>query len=133
MPHALTLSIVRLAGLYLVTLGVVAMLAPRRAASFLLGFARTARTHYLELAVRGIVGGAFVLHVPRPPFASAFALFGWMLLLTTAALGVLPWRWHQAFARRAVPHAARHLTLVGVASLVLGGAILAAACAGGVR
>ncbi len=131
MLHALTLTIVLLAGLYLVTLAAVAIVAPPRAARFLLGFAGTARMHYLELALRGIAGGAFVLQAPRLPAASVFALFGWMLLLTTAGLAVLPWRWHQAFAQRAVPYATRHLTLVGVASLVLGGVVLAAAFAGG--
>jgi hypothetical protein len=131
MLHALTRGVVLLAGLYLVTLAAVAILRPRHAARFLLGFAGTARMHYLELAVRGIVGGAFVYQAPRLAFPSAFALVGWMLLLTTAALAVLPWRWHQAFARRAVPYATRHLTLVGVASLVLGGVVLVAVIARG--
>lgn len=131
MLHTLTLGIVLLAGLYFVLLAAVALLAPARAASFLLGFAGTARLHYLELALRCIAGGAFVLQAPQMRFAGAFALFGWMLLLTSAGLVLVPWRWHRAFAQWAVPYATRHLPLVGVASLVLGGLVLAAALAGG--
>jgi hypothetical protein len=130
MLHTLTLGIVLLAALYFVLLGAVALLAPARAARFLLGFAGTARTHYLELALRCVAGGAFVLQAPQMRFAGAFALFGWILLLTTAGLIAVPWRWHRALAQRVVPHATRHLPLVGVASLVLGGLVLAAALAG---
>jgi uncharacterized protein YjeT (DUF2065 family) len=64
-------------------------------------------------------------------FGSAFAVAGWVLLLTTAALALVPWRWHRAFARRAVPYATSHLALVGAASLVLGALVLAAALTAG--
>jgi hypothetical protein len=130
MLRTLTLGVVLLAGLYFVALAAVALLAPARAASFLLGFAGSARLHYLELVLRCIAGAAFVLQAPQMRFGDAFALFGWMLLLTTAGLVLVPWRRHRAFARRAVPYATRHLALVGIASAVLGGLVLAAALAG---
>jgi hypothetical protein len=130
MLHTTALAIVLLAGAYLVLLAAVAFFAPSRAARFLRGFAGNARLHYLELALRGVVGIAFVLQAPQMRFTDAFSLFGWMLLLTTAALLVLPWRVHRAFALRAIPYATRYLPLVAVASLLLGGLILAAALAG---
>jgi hypothetical protein len=130
MLQNLTLGIVLLAGLYFVLLAAVALLAPTRAATFLLGFAGTARRHYLELALRSAVGGAFVLQAPQMRFAGAFALFGWTLLLTTVGLVAVPWRWHSSFAHRAVPYATRHLPLIGLASLGLGGLVLVAALAG---
>ena len=129
MVDTLTLGIVLLVGVYFVTLAAVAMFAPCQAKRFLLGFAGTARAHYIELTLRAAAGGAFVLQAPRMPVASAFAVFGWLLLLTTGGLAVLPWRWHRAFAQRAVPYATRRLALVGAASLVLGGLVLAAAFA----
>jgi hypothetical protein len=46
------------------------------------------------------------------------------------ALAAVPWRWHRAFARRAVPHAGRYLTLLGAASLLLGGLVLTSALTG---
>lgn len=130
MRHDLALGIVLLAGLYLVALAAVALLAPARATAFLSGLAGTPRAHWLELALRAVVGGAFVLHAPQSRFAGALALVGWTILLTTAVLVAVPWRWHRAFARRAVPRATRYLPLVGVASLALGALVWAAALAG---
>jgi hypothetical protein len=106
-------------------LAATAFLAPSRAAAFLLGFAGTARTHYLELALRGLAGGAFVWQGPHMRFGSAFVGFGWLLLLTTVGLALVPWRWHRAFARRAVPYALRYPPVLGLAALLLGSLVLA--------
>jgi hypothetical protein len=84
MRDTLTFAVVLLAGLYLVGLAAAALLAPSRAAGFLLGFAGTARTHSLELALRGLAGGAFVWRGPQMRFGSVFAGFGWLLVLTSA-------------------------------------------------
>jgi uncharacterized protein YjeT (DUF2065 family) len=112
--------------LYLVAFAATALLAPSRAAGFLLGLAGTARAHYLELALRGLAGAALVWQGPRMHFGSAFSGLGWLLVLTTAGLALVPWRWHRAFAQRAVPYALRHLRLLGLASLLAGGLVLAA-------
>ena len=126
MMHTLSLATVFLAGLYFVALAGVAFLAPSRAADFLGGFAQTAGRHYLELGLRVITGVALVVQGPRMPFSMAFSVFGWMLVLTTAGLAMLPWRWHRMFAERAIPRITRHLLLVGCVSLVLGAVILTA-------
>jgi uncharacterized protein YjeT (DUF2065 family) len=128
MLDALALAGVLLAGLYFVGLAAAALAAPARAARFLLGFAGSASAHCTELALRLAVGCAFILRSPRMPFELAFAIFGWVIVATTAALFLVPWQWHRHFAQWAVPHALRHLRLVGLASLVLGGFVLA--CAG---
>jgi len=120
------LAVVVLAGLYLIALGAAGLFAPVRACRFLLGFAGSPLKHYSELVLRFLVGGAFVLHSPRMLFSEAFGLFGWVLLVTTAVLVLLPWRWHDRFARYAVPRATRYIMLIGVSSLVLGGLILTA-------
>lgn len=123
-------ALVVLTGLYLVGLGSASLLAPAQAARFLLGFATSASAHYLELLVRLAVGGAFLHHAPQMRFSSVFVVVGWILLVTTAGLLLVPWRWHHRFAQRAVPRAVGHLGLIGVASLVLGSLVLAAAIAG---
>lgn len=123
-------SVVMLAGCYLVALGAVALLAPAAAARFLLGFVGSAFLHYLELVVRFIIGAAFLAHAPQMMFPAVFSAVGWMLLITTGCLCLVPWRMHHRFAQRAIPHAVRHLPWVGLASLMFGGAILAAAMRG---
>ena len=130
MIEVLALAAVVATGLYLLALGAASLLAPSRAANFLLGFAGTPFRHFLELALRLVVGSALILLAPRMYLSAAFNLAGWVLLATTACLLLIPWRWHHRFAQRTVPLAMQHLILVGCASLVCGGLVLAAVVCG---
>ena len=124
MIEALALSVVVSGGLFFLSLGTVSLLSPTRASRFLLAFAGSATKHYAELAVRFLVGGAFVLAAPAMRVSGIFSVLGWTLLATTAGLLFIPWRWHHRFARRAVPEALRFLPLVGTSSVALGGLVL---------
>lgn len=115
-----------LAGLYLLVLGVASLVIPARASRFLRGFVSSRSVHFTELFLRFVVGAALILYAPRMSFSGAFNLFGWVLLVTAACLVLIPWRWHRRFAQHAVPHATRHIWLVGLGSLVIGGLTLAA-------
>jgi len=116
--------VVLLAGLYLVCLGAISLTAPALARRFLLGFVGSRELHYLELALRLVVGGAFLLYAPALRFPLAFTTLGWTIVLTTVGLALVPWRWHRLFAQRAVPRVLRFLPLLGLASLLLGGIVL---------
>jgi hypothetical protein len=126
MIEILASTVVVIAGLYFIALAAASLFLPIRATRFLLGFADSALKHYAEMFVRLVVGAALILHAPHMLHSGAFALFGWILLVTTACLLVVPWRWHHRFARHVLPRATRHITLIGLVSLVLGGLILAA-------
>ncbi|GAB2668766.1 hypothetical protein [Arenimonas aestuarii] len=124
MIEAAALAVVIAVGVFLFALGAAAFLAPAHAGSFLLGFAGSPTKHYLELALRLLAGGAFVISAPVVALAGGFTLFGWLLLGTTMVLLLVPWRWHHRFAQRAVPEALRFLPFVGVSSTLMGGLIL---------
>ena len=124
MIEVVALAIVVAAGLFFAALGGACLVAPSHAGRFLLGFAGSSAKHYAELALRLLVGGAFVVSAPRTLFQDAFSLFGWLLLVTTAGLLLFPWRWHHHFARRVLPEVLRLLPLVGMSSVVLGGFVL---------
>lgn len=124
MIEAMSLALVAVTGLFFVSLGAVSLVAPAHAGRFLLGFAGSPARHYVELAVRLLIGGAFLLAAPLALWPGAFSLFGWVLLATTAGLLLVPWRWHYRFARRTVPEALRFLPLVGISSVALGGLVL---------
>jgi hypothetical protein len=126
----LALTVVVLTGLYLIGLAVATVAAPERAARFLAGLAGSAALHYLELAVRLLVGAAFIIQAPRLPYARAFTVFGGMLVLTTVGLCLVPWQAHRRFAERSVPPVLRYLPLLGGASLVAGVSVLVAAWRG---
>lgn len=125
--EVVALAAIVLAALYLLALGAASLVVPARSSRFLLGFARSQSIHFLELSLRFVVGAALVFYAPRMFLSDAFNLLGWVLLVTTTCLLLVPWQWHQSFAQYAVPLVTRHITLVGLASLAIGGLILAAA------
>ena len=109
---------------FLLVLGGVSLFAPALSRRFLLGFADSAVLHYAELAVRGVVGAAFVLAAPQVACSWAFGAFGWVVLGTTGALLLVPWQWHRRFARAAVPQALHVLPLIGISSALAGALVL---------
>jgi hypothetical protein len=118
------LVVVLLVALFLVGLGAASLLVPDRASRFLLGFASSASAHFAEMLLRLVAGAALVQYAPNMRFASAFSLFGWVLLVTTACLLLVSWRWHRRFAQRAVPLFTRYIALIGLVSLTFGGLVL---------
>jgi hypothetical protein len=122
--YPLTFAIVLFFCFFLIALGGGSLIAPEKAKAFLLGFATSAFTHYLEMALRLVVGGSMLYQAPHLKYATAFAVFGWMMIATSAVLLILPWKWHHRFAEKAVPQALRYLPFVGIVSLALGSAVL---------
>jgi hypothetical protein len=112
--------LILLAGLYLVCLAAVAVIAPRSAERFLTRLGNTPFAHFAELSLRLIVGLALVRYAPNMLLSKVFSTFGWVIIVTTVAMLLLPWRWHQRFAKWSVPQATRHLTWFAIGSL-LGG------------
>lgn len=125
MLAALALTVVLLTGVYFCALGVASLLWPAKAGRFLLGFASSPRVHYIELSIRFLVGAALILHAPSMFAPTPVMFFGWILVITTTCILLIPWRWHHWFAQRAVPRAIPHLKAIGICSLVLGGLIVA--------
>lgn len=113
-------SILGAVSIFLVLLGMMALGRPFQARRFLLGFAATARKHYAELAMRLVAGGATLVVAPHALHSVALAAFGWLLVLTTVAMAVVPWHVHRRFAEAVVPRALRFLPIIGIASLILG-------------
>ena len=130
MLDALALVVVIATGTYLLGFAAVALLRPARAGAFLLGFAGSPFKHYAELATRVFVGAAFLVLAPSTIHPQGFALFGAVLVASTAALLLVPWQWHRRFAGWAVPLALKRLALVALCSLVAGASIIAAALYG---
>jgi hypothetical protein len=107
-------------GVFLIGLAVLIAVRPLLAERFLRSFASSARAHYAEQALRLIAGGALVIFAPSMWYASLFKLFGWLMVVTTVALLLLPWRWHHEFGKVAIPRMIRHIKLFALGALVLG-------------
>lgn len=126
MVSGVSLGLILAAAGYLILLGGSALLRPKLAERFLGGFATTPRLHFTELALRIVVGTAFVLAAPRVAAGPVIAGLGWMLIGTSLVLAVIPWRLHQRFAQWSVPQALAYLPVIGVASLAGGLGLVAA-------
>lgn len=117
---SLSFFLVFIAGGYLICLGGLSTFRPALTAQFFLGFADNAKLHYIELTIRLAIGWALLQQSSSMLFAKWMEVIAWILLVTTACLFLLPWRWHRNFAQMVVPYANRYLTLMGIVSLVLG-------------
>ena len=123
-------AVVLLAGVLLAGAGVAWLLRPKCGEAFLSRFAQSLRAHLLEMAARIVLGAALLAHAPRMAFGPVFEVFGWVLLLTSAALLLMPWRWHQRFAGWAVPFALRRLPLVAAGNVLIGIGLVAGSLLG---
>ncbi|HEU0152719.1 MAG TPA: hypothetical protein VFQ84_05170 [Arenimonas sp.] len=127
MIEVAALGVIVLAATYLLALGTLALILPARVRTFLLAHASTPFLHGLELALRLLVGVALLARAPSLPWPPVFARAGWLLVLTTGVLALVPWRWHQRFASRTVPVALRALPLIGISAALMGAGLLYAA------
>lgn len=124
MIDKLALLIILFAGFFLITIALLSFTKPKVAAKFLEGFAGSLKIHVTEMVLRLIAGWSFIIYAPHMRFSDAFELFGWVLVVTSVALLVIPWRWHAKFAEMAVRPLTQRVWVFGVLSLPLGCVIL---------
>ncbi len=112
--------VVFVSGLWLVGLAMAIVLAPVGAERFLAAFASSPRAHYTEQSLRLVAGAGMIYFAHEMRFPYLFSIFGWVLVLTAAALLVIPWTWHHRFAEWAVPLAVKYKKFYGLGALALG-------------
>ncbi len=118
-------------GLFLIALTGVAFAKPVIVERFLIRFASSARTHYVEQAVRLLIGAALVVLSPVMWQPKMFWLVGWAIVASSAALMCAPWQWHHRFAERLLPIVVRHLRLCAAGPFAFGALLLYGVFAGG--
>jgi hypothetical protein len=101
-------------GIFLIGLSGLAFAQTVLAERFFMSFASSARAHYMEQAFRLLIGAALIVLSPAMSQGSVFRVIGWVLVISSVALILLPWRWHQRFARRVLPTLIRHMRLYAV-------------------
>jgi len=124
-------AVVVLFGLSLITFTAIAFASPARAERFLMGFATSARSHYVEQAVRILVGAGLVVLSSTMWQPKLFWLLGWAIVVSSAALICVPWRWHDRLGERVRPMLVRYLKLYAVGAFALGVLLLYGFFAGG--
>jgi hypothetical protein len=53
-------------------------------------------------------------------YADLFRIFGWLIVVTTVGLLLLPWRWHHEVGKRVMPLVIRRMKLFALGALALG-------------
>lgn len=120
----LALVVIFLSGVYLVGLASLAFARPNLARRFLAGFASTRLLHFIEVAIRLLIGAAFVYYAPKMALSVLFSVFGWILIVTSAVLLFVPWTLHRRFSEWSVPMATNRMFLLGFGSYIAGLLIL---------
>jgi hypothetical protein len=103
---------------------------PAIAERFLMLFASSARTHYVEQVSRVLIGAALVVRSPAMWQSRTFWVVGWAIVISSAALLCIPWQWHHRFGERMLPILVRHLRLYAVGAFALGALVLYGVFAG---
>lgn len=101
--NTIAFVIIALTGFWMIGLAAVAIGKPDLMKRFFDGFASSARTHFLEMFLRLLVGAAFVVYSPGLRFPTVFSAFGYLLIITTAVLIFVPWKIHRRFAEQSLP------------------------------
>jgi hypothetical protein len=111
-------------GLFLIALTGVVFAKPALAERFFMSFASSARTHYIEQALRLLIGSSLVVLSPAMWQTNMFRLVGWAIVVSSAALILIPWRWHHRFGEWVLPMIVRHMRLYAVGLIAFGAVLL---------
>jgi hypothetical protein len=123
-------TIVVVVAIFFLALGAITLVRPPIAREFLLGFATNALKHYAELLARVLIGTSLLLIARNSAYSAVLSAFGWLLIVTTAFMTVIPWRFHHRFTQSTVPKALRLLPLIGITSLAIGALLVLAIVTG---
>ncbi|MES2755579.1 MAG: hypothetical protein V4659_13060 [Pseudomonadota bacterium] len=104
---------------WLVALGVLGIVRPERARTYIGTMGGTHRINLIEQALRLTVGVGFVAAAAASQAPRLFEIVGWFLIATAVLLALIPLKWHNGFARHAAgrlsPNAVRAAGGVGIA------------------
>lgn len=111
-------------GVFLIGLAALIFAKPSQAEAFLRGFASSALTHYTEQGLRLVVGAAILNFAVLMRYPELFRLFGWLIIVSTIGLLLIPWRWHHKFAKLVMPPVFERMRLFAFGSFALGAFVL---------
>jgi cell division protein FtsW (lipid II flippase) len=125
--------VVVLFALFLVGLASVAFAKPAIAERFFSAFASSARTHYTEQALRLLIGASLVVLSSSMWQPELFRFVGWIIVVSSVGLLLIPWRWHHRFGQRVMPVVLRYLRLYAIGLICFGVLLLLGVFWGGLQ
>ncbi len=86
-------------GIWLVGVSLFALWKPKEAIDAIGKFASTTLINYAELAIRGLVGIAFIYCSSMSRSPQVVSLVGWGLFVSAVILAIIPRHWHASYAQ----------------------------------
>jgi hypothetical protein len=111
-------------GLFLIGVTGIVFAKPALAERFFMSFASSARAHYVEQAFRLLIGASLVVLSPAMWQTNMFRLIGWVIVVSSIGLILIPWRWHHRFGQLVLPMVVRHMRLYAVGLFAFGALLL---------
>ncbi len=114
--------------LWLAVAGTAGIVRPAAARSWIGRFANSQRINIAEQAWRGLAGAALIVRAPLSGFPQVFGIAGWIMVVSAAALLVIPLRLHANYAlwwSRNLPLAI--IRVAGLAALAVAAGLVATA------
>jgi phosphoglycerol transferase MdoB-like AlkP superfamily enzyme len=93
---------------------------PSMAEGFVTVFASSRKAHLAEMLFRLVFGTSLGLTWMSMWQPQLFRLLAWTIILSSIALLILPWQFHQRFGSRVIPVLVRHMRLYGLGVLAFG-------------
>jgi hypothetical protein len=122
--HLLAGLVVVASDTLLIGVMVLVFAKPAMAERFFRGFASSARTHFAEQIFRVLFGGSLVVYSSAMWQTDVFRLIGWLIVVSSVALMLLPWQWHHRFGQKIMPRFIQHMWLYAIGSFAFGAFIL---------
>jgi len=85
-------------GLFLISVGFLMLLAPKKAQEILKKAGSTPLINFGELVIRMIPATAMILYADLSKYPEFFKLLGWFMLVTSVLLLLVPRKYHHAYA-----------------------------------
>lgn len=85
-------------GLFLIGVGFLMLLAPKKAREILKKAGSTPLINYGELTIRMIPAAGLILYADFSNFPEFFKLLGWFMLATSVILLMVPRKYHHGYA-----------------------------------
>ncbi|RMA64808.1 hypothetical protein [Ulvibacter antarcticus] len=87
-------------GIFIIFAGFVMLFAPKKARITLRKAGSSNLINYSEITIRLIPAIALILHADYSKFPIAFSVFGWVMLITSLILYVVPRKIHHKFSMK---------------------------------
>lgn len=122
--HLLSGLVVVVSATFFIGLTVLVFAKPAVAERFLMGFASSALTHFIEQMLRVLFGGSLVIYSPAMWQTDVFRIIGWAIVVSSVGLMLIPWQWHHRFGKMVLPVLTLHMRLYAIGSFAFGAVVL---------